>query len=65
MPKSVKAGPVKPPTKPLIRLPQRSTAISGNESKGLTPIAAVQKKKPKTPELDKIARAKPKPQKTN
>lgn len=28
-----------------VRLPQRSEAVSGNEKKGLTPIAAAQKKK--------------------
>ena len=29
-----------------VRMPQRSEAVAGNEAKGITPIAAAQKKKP-------------------
>jgi hypothetical protein len=42
MPKMEKK-PVRGPKTP-VRLPQRSEAISGDEKKGLTPIAAAQKK---------------------
>ena len=53
--------------KPPVRLPQRSEAVSGDESAGLTPIAAAQKKKPESAKMGKSAKArltppgKPKP----
>ena len=47
MPKIVEKSARKPKTP--VRLPQRSEAISGDEKKGLTPIAAAQRKlKPRT-----------------
>ena len=42
---------------PKVRLPQRSEAVSGDEEKGMTPIAAAQTKETK----QKIAAALPKP----
>ncbi|HEY1708032.1 MAG TPA: hypothetical protein VGG10_07190 [Rhizomicrobium sp.] len=34
-------------SKPAVRMPQRSAAVSGDEKKGLTPIAAEQKRRAK------------------
>ena len=41
------------------RMPERSEAISGDESKGLTPVSTAQQTKPKSSPSQKIARAKP------
>ena len=45
-------------TKVVGRMPERSEAISGNESKGRTPVAAAQETNQKFSKLRKIAKAK-------
>lgn len=40
------------------RMPERSEAISGDESKGLTPVTAPQETNQKSSKLGKIAKAK-------
>lgn len=45
-------------TKPVGRMPERSEAISGDESKGLEPISAAQSEEVNSAKLGKITKAK-------